>query len=313
MSVSNEISARPWVGKPTSARCDSARLRNSSPATTSSTAVNATCVTTRTSRKANRRAPTRPAGASPRRSATRLGDEAFNAGSRLARTPLIPGAATANASTRQSMPRSSEISTGSGNSMASSERITIHAHAIDAAAPSSPSTRPSTSSWRTSRERLAPIARRTPISRRRAEARASSMPATFAQAMRSTRPTTDISPAAPIDMMPLACGTSSRTSVVGTADIRRSLFVCGFASASWRPMSETFACACSAVTPGFSRPFTNIQRMPRRSSCVRPGPGTTSVMPNGSTSSMCAIGSHSSGATSGTTPRKSGRVTPTMV
>ncbi len=242
-----------------------------------------------------------------------MGDEALSAGSRLARTPVIPAAATAKAITRQSMPRSSEISTGSGSWMASSERMTIQAQASDATAPSRPSTRPSTSSCRTRRARLAPIARRTPISRRRAEARASSMPATLAQAISRTSPTTDINPAAPIDMMPLACGTSSRTSEVGTADMRRSLFVWGWASASCRPMSATFACACAAVTPGLSRPFANIQRMPRRSRRVRPGPGTTSVMPTGSTSSTCAIGSHSSGARSGTTPRKSGCVTPTMV
>ena len=45
------------------------------------------------------------------------------------------------------------------------------------------------------------------------------MPATFAHAISSTRPTIAISPAAPIDSMPPACGTSSRTSSVGTADI----------------------------------------------------------------------------------------------
>ena len=63
------------------------------------------------------------------------------------------------------------------------------------------------------------------------------------------------------------------------------------------------ASACPAATPSFSRPFTNIQRVPRRSSPVRPtGDGTLSVMPAGSTSSRCATGSHSSGVSSGTTP-----------
>ena len=109
---------------------------------------------------------------------------------------------------------------------------------------------PSTSSCWISRPRLAPIASRTLISRRRAEARASSMPATFAQAISSTRPTIAISPAAPIDSTPPACGTSSRTSSVGTADILRSLLVCGLAAASCAPISATLACACAARDAG---------------------------------------------------------------
>ena len=79
-------------------------------------------------------------------------------------------------------------------------------------------------------------------------------------------------------------------------------------------MSATLAWACAAVTPCLSRPLTNIQRMPRRSSRVRPtGDGTVSVMPAGSTSSTCAIGSHSSGVSSGTTPVNDAGATPTMV
>ena len=98
--------------------------------------------------------------------------------------------------------------------------------------------------------RLAPIASRTLISRRRAEARASSMPATLAQAMSRTRPTTAIRPAAPIDMTPPACGTSSRTSVVGTADIAPVLVRLRVGRASCRPISATFAWACCGRDAG---------------------------------------------------------------
>src|SRR5262249_37284603 len=64
------------------------------------------------------------------------------------------------------------------------------------AAPSAAMTNAAVRSWRTSRPRLAPTARRMPISRCRPEARASSMLATFAHAISSTSPTTTISPAA---------------------------------------------------------------------------------------------------------------------
>ena len=65
------------------------------------------------------------------------------------------------------------------------------------------------------------------ISRMRADARASSIPATLAQAINSTRPTTAMTAIDPIDNGPLACGTSSRTSDVGNTLIRRVRFVSG--------------------------------------------------------------------------------------
>ena len=43
------------------------------------------------------------------------------------------------------------------------------------------------------------------------------------------------------------------------------------------------------------------------------GDGTESMMPAGSTSSTCAIGSHSSGVSSGTTPVNAAGATPTIV
>ena len=140
------------------------------------------------------------------------------------------------------------------------------------------------------------------------------MPVTFAHAISSTRPTTAITAADPVDSAPLACGTRKRTSLVANADIRRLRFVCGYAAASCVPMSATLAWACAAVTPGFSRPLTKNDRLPRRSMRVRPvGDGMLSLMPAGSTSSTCAIGSQSSGTISGMTPVKRAGATPTIV
>ena len=191
-----------------------------------------------------------------------------------------------NVSTRASMRRSNATSTGSGSLMPCRPCTRAHASAIAARAPSAPRIAPSTRSCWINRARLAPIASLTLISRRRAEARASSMPATFAHAINSTSPTIVMRPAAPIDRMPPACGTSSRTSLVGTAAILRSLLVCTLAASICRPINATFALACAAVTPGLRRPFTNIHRMPRRSRRVVPiGDGTESLIPAGSTSS----------------------------
>ena len=58
--------------------------------------------------------------------------------------------------------------------------------------PTTPSSRLSSSNWRTTARRLAPSAMRTAISRRRAAPFAMSSPATLAQVMTSTRPTMPI-------------------------------------------------------------------------------------------------------------------------
>ena len=50
-----------------------------------------------------------------------------------------------------------------------------------------------------------------------------------------------------------------------------------------------------------------------RAASVPAGDGTLSVMPTGSTSSTWAIGSHSSGVSSGTTPVNDAGATPTIV
>ena len=65
-------------------------------------------------------------------------------------------------------------------------RLAAQASAVPSAPPAIASTRPSVRSWRTMRPRPAPSARRSAISRWREDARASSRPATLAQAISST-------------------------------------------------------------------------------------------------------------------------------
>ena len=77
--------------------------------------------------------------------------------------------------------------------------------AARAAPPSAATSALSTSVCRTRRDRLAPIARRTLISRCRPVARASIRLATLAQAMSSTRPTMPISTATGPDRSPRIC------------------------------------------------------------------------------------------------------------
>ncbi len=223
--------------------------------------------------------------------------------------PVTTAMASVNASTRASSRRSSATSTGSGSSTPSRARTIAHAHATDAAAPRTPSTRPSTTSCWISRPRLAPTASRTLISRRRAEARASSMPATLAQAMSSTRPTTPISPAAPSDSTPPACGTRSRTSSEGTAAMLRPLLVSGLASASWRRDHLDVGVGLGR-RDAVAQPA--LHEHPPRAAALEAGASdrrghAESLMPTGSTSSRCATGSHSSGVSSGTTPVNAGR------
>ena len=157
-----------------------------------------------------------------------------------------------------------------GSLIASARRISDHARPTATPAPARPRTTPSLSICRINWARLAPIASRTLISRRRAEARARSIPATLAHAISRTRPTTAMTAAEPAESGPVACGTSSRTSLVANADIVRARFVSGYAAASCVPSVAMLACAWWTVAPGLRRPFTNSQRLPRRSIRVRP-------------------------------------------
>jgi hypothetical protein len=101
-----------------------------------------------------------------------------------------------NPSTRESTWTSNESGIGSGIVIAAIADVSHQASTVPATAPISDSTTASVTSWRTSRPRLAPSASLIPISFCRLEARASSMLATFAQAISSTSPTTPIRPAA---------------------------------------------------------------------------------------------------------------------
>ena len=76
---------------------------------------------------------------------------------------------------------------------ARSARVSATAITRPSAPPAIDSTRLSTSSWRTSCPRVAPIDRRTAISRCRMNPRAMSRFATLAQAMSSTSPTMHMS------------------------------------------------------------------------------------------------------------------------
>ncbi len=120
---------------------------------------------------------------------------------------------------------------------------------IPIAPPISESTTLSVSSCRTMRRRPAPSADRTASSRVRTVARASSRLATFAQQMRSTKPTT---PRNSIDVsrrsLPIieSCSPSSVTP--------RPLLVSGNSDASASATVPRSASAALIVTPGFSRP-----------------------------------------------------------
>ena len=130
-------------------------------------------------------------------------------------------------------------------------RSALHAERISAAAPLiAASRRPSVTSCLRIRARLAPSAVRTPISRCRSEARASSRPATLKHAIRSTIPTT----ASPIHPTRATMRSSGTPSLTGKKLTLRPALVCGCASASWLMMPRRSACACAAVTPGFRRP-----------------------------------------------------------
>ena len=196
MSVSNETSASPAARNPTSARSEAPRLRSSRPATISSTAVSATWLTTSRSPSDQRRAADRgPATCRRAGPPTTLGDDAFSAGSQRRQQSRARERSAGEAEDAGIEPKvEREIAPGSGSGIDEQRADEQPGGRRGGRAPRPPSTSPSMSSCRTSCRRLAPMASRTLISRPRADARASSMPATFAQAISSTSPTTAISP-----------------------------------------------------------------------------------------------------------------------
>ena len=151
-----------------------------------------------------------------------------------------------------------------------SARPAHHAMSTPSPPPAAASTTPSLNSWRTSRARLAPTEARIANSRRRAVARASSRFATFAHAIRSTRLTAASSPAPAARMYPSSMGWK-RTLAAGTTLTVTFSLVTGYSARSRATIVSICARASSMVRPLASRPFTNSQRVPRRSSRVAPG------------------------------------------
>ena len=200
-----------------------------------------------------------------------------------------------------------------GSRTAASAEVAHHASSNPSTAPRNDMTTASVTSWRMRRPRLAPSARRMPISFCRPDARASSMLATFAQAISSTRPTTVISPIAICTIIESASGCRC-TSRVGLSVTCRPLLVAGNSDERRAISRSRFARASAIVLPRFRRPRTNIQRSARRSSRLLPvGDGIVSCMPTGSVSSDALTGTHSSGASTGTMPVKIAGATPTIV
>ena len=104
---------------------------------------------------------------------------------------------------------------------------------------------------RTKRERDAPSAERTAISRSRREARASSRFATLPQAISSTKPTA----ARRVSNIGRTFFTTSNSS--GTTRMRMPDSLCiSFSLRNCSAMRSISACAWGQVTPGFSRPNT---------------------------------------------------------
>ena len=263
MSVSADTMASPPVRKPTSTRWAAIRLRSNRPATTSSTVVTAICVTTRPSRSVQRRPPTFAAGTSPADrppdSARRL-QRGRQAGDQC-REHVTPAV---KSSTRPSMRSSNDSGIASAGQIDSASRESS-AHArrhgdrgatrrqhepLDEQLLNEPA--PAGANRQADAD-LAPPA----------DARASSMPATLAQAISSTRPTTAISAGGAIGRIGRsACGRAagrlwSRTALMLGPLVR----LLGYAVASWlADHRHVGAGRRRRRTPVFSRPFTNSQR-----------------------------------------------------
>ena len=307
--MSVETTASVLTAKPALVRCAAMKLRVSSAATTSSSAVIAICAATSASRSVQRRPPARDA--SPRPADRRRGS---------AWSPAAPApgpassaarnvAASVNASTRPSIRRSKASGIGSGRLSDATTDVIHQASSVPPAAPSSDSTTASVTSWRISRPRLAPIARRMPISFCRLDARASSMLATLAHAISSTRPTTDHQPGGDRHARPgPATGGSARRSSASRAmpPIPVGRRIVG--GEPRRQQREVGARLLDRSCPASSRPRMNSQRSARRSSRVVPvGDGTASCIPTGSTSSDADTGIHISGRENRHHPAEAGR------
>ena len=230
------------------------------PASTSSGTVTANCAATSASRRTQRRPPARATATAPFRSRTTFGRVAPSAGTRPAATPAPAANAAVNRKARASRRNSKVIENGPmGSSAAATVRSRLHARARPAPAPRHDRTRLSVNNCRTRRPRLAPTASRTPISRRRAAARASNMPMTFAHATSRTTPTS-IRPTAPTTYAGPAVPAGRRAFSVRVNDTRRSSPESGSAAARPAMFTSRLASAWASVTPSRSLPLTYTWR-----------------------------------------------------
>ena len=272
--------------------------------------MTANCAPTSASRRIQRRPPARATATAPFRSRTTFGRVAPSAGTRPAATPAPAANAAVNRKARVSRRNSKVIENGPmGSSAAATVRSRLQARVSPAPAPRHDRTRLSVNNCRTRRPRLAPTASRTPISRRRAAARASSMPMTFAHATSRTTPTS-IRPTAPTTYAGPAVPAGRRAFSVRVNDTRRPSPESGSAAARPAMITSRLASACTSVTPSRSLPltYTGRCRCPRRSGLVSL-PAAKNVILD--TSSIQVIGIHRSGPSRGSMPANPGGATPT--
>jgi hypothetical protein len=178
---------------PGSIRCSREKVESRRPAPTTSTIDRAICPTT-----SARRAPAPCAPAVPRPCARSSGwgspRAACHAGARPKRRLVTAVTTAAKHSTRAFSDRSSHTGSAEVESSLTRNRLDHTAKRIPSAAPAVASTRLSVMrSWRMTRDRPAPMAIRTAISRRRAVARTRRRFARLAHATISTSATTPIS------------------------------------------------------------------------------------------------------------------------
>ncbi len=170
------------------------------------------------------------------------------------RSPNTSGVTSASRSVKASTAPSTPIVSCRGSPIPLSERGMRTSHAASSnpqVPPRIPSTELSTSSWRTSRPRPAPSAARTAISVLRSSPLASSVVATFAQAIRSTRPTVPSSRSSAF----LDCGgmSASLSGIVTTPTAFSSLPYCCLSCAAIASICDD---AEAIDAPGVSRART---------------------------------------------------------
>ena len=251
---------------PGSIVCKARKLLTHKPAPISTTSDKAICTTTSTLRRLHRRPPPRRPGLSPLRAATKSGLETCSAGASPKTIPVRSDSPSVKPSARPSR-RPSKVR---GTKLVccwnpNNRLVTQYATSKPAPLPSAARIVLSVNNCRTMRKRLAPTARRTAISLRRAEARTRSRLATFAQAINKTNPAT------PIKSFKGNERSLTRSVCPRLPSIREMLtdsfpFALGTVSLGSSANSESAACACSRLTSGLSLPIKHSQPQLRLSS-----------------------------------------------